>query len=390
MSRSGFITKSTVGRVTRKVLFVTEYMATERHGPSRKAMLLKAEHGKDLSGEIELKFLTNDPQTNDPDCFKANLPPWQLESRFYVYFESFAYYKRLQEVYKIWPFEYVCFNDAQHGLVTVLLNLPSSPKLIAFINDDNSVTKTRRPYDHFTRYLYRRFQRISEVYVAKRVDILISCSSYLSKLIGGSYRLEKAPEVMRPAIDTLEWEVSTNLIRAKNTILFVKSEPRRGGLAVLLEALRNKEVLSKVAHLHLGGFPTEQFHKEFSHLLPPTLKYTIHGHLDRSRLKELVSTCHIGVVPSMYEAYGITAREFLAGGLLTIVSNSGGLPEAVQGSNAEIFEAHNSKELSIKLQHALSKAPQNGVTNLDKYDSGEMYRKFKEIIYSTTNQANLP
>ena len=368
-----------------KVLFVTKYMATQRHGPSRKAMLLLFKHKMTQNDEIELRFLTEDPPANNKTCYQIEISGWKSSSIFQKYFQSWSYHKKIVDIYRQWPFDIICFNDAQQAIFSTFLNIPKTIKLLSFINDDNSALKSRRVYDHLTRYFYRRIQRVSERHVARRADIVVCCSDYLSKLIKEQYDLSESPLTMRPAIDVAEWKLPPRSITARvpGTILFVKSEPRRGGLEVLLQALQNKSVKEKISHLHLGGFSNEQFQKEFIRHLPSSVEYTIHGHLNRPQLHKLVSTCHIGVVPSMYEAYGITAREFLAGGLITIVSNSGGLPEAVRGTNSDIFESHNAESLSTKLIIALSAGPQNRVSNLDEYSSTEMYQRFKEIIQST-------
>jgi glycosyltransferase involved in cell wall biosynthesis len=361
-----------------KVLFVTQLMASQFHGPSRKAVLLAkfSKHSNDTV--TDLRFLSEEPLADRPQDFTIIVPHKLRYSRLSKTFRAYFYYRRLVEIYKVWRFDLVCFNDAQKGWITLMFGLPRGLKFVAFINDDNSATLRRRNYDRISRYTYRLLQRLPEKYVAKNADQVICCSNYLAHYIRDAYTLRNLPQILPPAIEPEEWLDLPNK-RESGTVLFVKSDPTRGGLDTLLSALHKNHLTNSVTHLHLGGFTAEHFNKDFAHLLPTDLNYTIHGHLSRPALRELVSQCEIGVVPSHFEAYGITAVEYLTGGLKTIVSDAGGLPEAVAGSHALLFAAGDSQDLADKLSFILN-TPEYPTSYQPYYTSKDLYKKFCEIV----------
>ncbi len=361
-----------------KVLFVTQLMASQQHGPSRKAVLLAEAHAQQTAPEIDLRFLTEEPLEQRSEDYRITMNTRRAKSRLAKYYRSHAYHQKLRDIYKLWQFDVVCFNDAQKAIVSAMRGLPGQARLIAFINDDNSADTHRRSYDHFSRYVYRRLQRIVEAYVAKRAHRVIACSRYLSEVLAKAYKLPTLPAVLHPSIKPTEYE-ALGLARAEADLLYVKSDPHRGGLSSLLSALAHPQLTSRIGTIHIAGFAESVFEKDFRMLIPPKVAYKFHGRLSRDELAQLAQSTAIGVVPSLHEAFGITAVEYVAAGLQVIIARAGGLPEAVQNLPHLSFERGNTQQLAEQIHKALH-LPRCSAPATISYTYLDMYKRWVELL----------
>lgn len=85
---------------------------------------------------------------------------------------------------------------------------------------------------------------------------------------------------------------------------------------------------------------------------------SFHTSLSEERLKEIYSTAHIFIFPSLKaqdgfheETQGVAIQEAQASGLIVIATNTGGIPECVEdGKSAFLVEDRNSTAIADKLQ----------------------------------------
>ena len=119
-------------------------------------------------------------------------------------------------------------------------------------------------------------------------------------------------------------------------VLFVGRFEARKGLDVLIEAWRSLSAAQKAGlTLHLVGRDTPG--RSGSYLRdclrddpPEALAVKVHHSLNEAELARLRQSCHIAVVPSRYESFGMVVLEAFAFGHAVIASAAGGLPEVVR------------------------------------------------------------
>jgi len=79
------------------------------------------------------------------------------------------------------------------------------------------------------------------------------------------------------------------------------------------------------------------------------------GFVPDGDLRALLHRAGCGVIPSLYEPFGIVALESMAAGAPTIVARTGGLAEIVDGTNAGLlFEPGNHRELADRIEEVLN------------------------------------
>lgn len=82
------------------------------------------------------------------------------------------------------------------------------------------------------------------------------------------------------------------------------------------------------------------------------------GFVSDADLRDLLHRAGCGVIPSLYEPFGIVALESMASGAPTIVARTGGLAEIVDGTGAGLlFEPGNHHELADRIEQVLTQAP---------------------------------
>ncbi len=79
------------------------------------------------------------------------------------------------------------------------------------------------------------------------------------------------------------------------------------------------------------------------------------GFVPDAELRAMLHRAGCGVIPSLYEPFGIVALESMAAGAPTIVARTGGLAEIVDGSGAGLlFEPGNHHELADRIEQVLT------------------------------------
>ena len=79
------------------------------------------------------------------------------------------------------------------------------------------------------------------------------------------------------------------------------------------------------------------------------------GFVSDADLRDLLHRAGCGVIPSLYEPFGIVALESMASGAPTIVARTGGLAEIVDGTGAGLlFEPGNHHDLADRIEEVLT------------------------------------
>ncbi len=367
-----------------RILFVSTVMASQTHGPSRKLMLLRDALAQ--RPEVELRVITEDPDPRYPSDYVISVRyPRRLEPGSKL-LRAWRYWREAERVYRTWPYEFLVFNDAPQALFAAYATRAPGVKLVAMLNDDDNVDRGFRQNETRKKWLWRSAVRTMERAVAKRAHRVVVCSRYLAGVVQPGYGLVAPPAVLYPALDLSEWvEVRASRAPGAPTVLFVKSDPIRGGVLDLLAALRLDDLGCEIGRVLLAGFDPGRYPGVVALAETLACEVVFCGHATRDQLHELIGESHIGVVPSRHEAYGITAREFLQCGLHTVVSRAGGLPEACEGSEVHYFEPGDINSLRDALRHSIQKhASGRGGRSADlRYDHIAMAADFLDILQNT-------
>lgn len=132
-------------------------------------------------------------------------------------------------------------------------------------------------------------------------------------------------------------------------VLFVGELRDLKGVDVLLEALANLHERAVTATI-VGAGPDEMKFKDLSSSLGLDERVRFLGALP---IRNAFSLGHIMVVPSRAESFPYVVLEAAAAGLPLIATNVGGIPEITAGTDTELIEAGNVRELAAALAAAL-------------------------------------
>jgi glycosyltransferase involved in cell wall biosynthesis len=161
-----------------------------------------------------------------------------------------------------------------------------------------------------------------------------STRQVVENLIGG----EKPNIVAYPAGDRLHPEISEEQIagRAKQDgplqLLFLGNLIPRKGLHFLLDALiqipKDRWYLTVVGSLEMDGYYADRITRS---VIANGFEGVVHfsGPLVRDDLKNVMRSCHLMVIPSSYEGFGIAYLEGMGYGLPAIASTAGGASEII-------------------------------------------------------------
>ena len=169
-------------------------------------------------------------------------------------------------------------------------------------------------------------------------------------------------DLFSPHDEHLSSSLSFALSQASRGIpLGSPSNPLKIGFAGLLMASKGVHTLVKATiqliesgfsvQLNLAGHTYDMSYKaQLQHIIsrcsdPSAIKFF--GNLDRTKLVRFWERHHVGVFPSIYpEAFGISAAEIMASGLVLISSGVGGASELfINGQDGLSFQASNSRSL---------------------------------------------
>nr|WP_255491623.1 glycosyltransferase family 4 protein [Bacteroides sp. 224] len=111
---------------------------------------------------------------------------------------------------------------------------------------------------------------------------------------------------------------------------------------------------------------------------------------NRSDIPKLIAESYIGVQSSIWEGFGLTAVEFMAGGKPIIASNVDGLKQVVEGAGL-LFEVGDYKELACKIDILLNNKSyykmisKRCIKRSEEYNINSMVDKYINIYESLMN-----
>ncbi len=170
-------------------------------------------------------------------------------------------------------------------------------------------------------------------------DRFVVLSQAFADLLVGRYGADRGSVTVIPAGVDLRRFTARPVPDGPPRVLCVRRLERRMGIDVLLRAW--PEVLARhpAAHLDVVGDGSERaaLHRRASESgITDTVTFV--GTVDDADLARAYSAASLTVVPSLaWEGFGLVALESLAAGRAPVVTDVGGLPDAVRGAAADLI-----------------------------------------------------
>ncbi|HSV42444.1 MAG TPA: glycosyltransferase family 4 protein [Methanomassiliicoccales archaeon] len=146
----------------------------------------------------------------------------------------------------------------------------------------------------------------------------------------------------------IECRPNVDDIREDDFILFVGRLVNTKGLPYLVRAMQDIDTKLVIC----GGGPEEDRLRKLVNKLGLQQKVELAGKVSEERKVELMSTCKLFVMPSIFESYGIAVAEAMSYGKAIVASDVGGLPEVVRDAGL-LAMAKDPKDLAEKVNTLL-------------------------------------
>ncbi|MCK4352843.1 glycosyltransferase family 4 protein [candidate division WOR-3 bacterium] len=244
---------------------------------------------------------------------------------------------------------------------------------------------------------------LMEKVVYKRNIPIIAISNLLKVELVKNYKLPaNRIYVIYPGVNIEEFKPSPSLREKARrelslkgiVILFVGSQWGRKGLKFLLQAIANESLTLLIA----GGKGEERTIKSWRQ--PARLRYPPQAETDltggnvkflglRDDVQMLYNAADIFVLPSLFDAFGLTGLEAMACGVPVIISKFAGVSEIMDGGGVILNDPRNIEELKTKilklskdkaLREELSKKGREVAQNYSLQIMAERIKKIYEKI----------
>ncbi|CAD5991242.1 Glycosyl transferase family 1 [Agreia sp. COWG] len=206
--------------------------------------------------------------------------------------------------------------------------------------------------------LVRRAKAVVERGAYKHADAFVVLSQPFKEILANDYGMSPDKiHIIPPGVDIDDFEFSeeTTLATAAPRVLCVRRLEKRMGIDVLIRAWA--EVDRHIPGVELRIVGTGTFEQELRAMAAASpAKITFLGRLDDDTLRHEYKSASITAVPSLaLEGFGLIALESLATGRAPIVTDCGGLPDAVRGLDESLIVPRGSVEaLADRIVQALS------------------------------------
>jgi len=199
--------------------------------------------------------------------------------------------------------------------------------------------------------------RVVEKKYLQSVDGFIFNSKTTQGVVNGLVEHGKPAIVAYPPTDRFGEAISENEIKARARgnrlcILFLGNVIYRKGLHTLLRAISDQQLA--VSADVVGGLNAEPAYAEemrrFVTVNGLSSMVMFHGALDNQPLIEIYKKCHVMVVPSSYEGFGIVYLEGMGFGLPAIGTTTGAASEVIaHGNDGYLIEPDDASALASHL-----------------------------------------
>jgi len=260
---------------------------------------------------------------------------------------------------------YVCERSSAH--------IVTQNELIK--NEYNEFTKKKFQIDNWF------IERELEEY--ENADIILTPSTFAKNTFGKS--LSNKTKVLEFGADIDNFFVIDEQSKSKKffDILFIGAKSLQKGLHYLIEAFNAFNHPYK--RLHIVGSNTTDY--DFFHKKLNSENIVVYGHIPHPQLNKLINKCHIIVLPSIQDGFGLVISQAAAAGCPAIVSENTGSADFVKKNNCGFVVPYkNAEAITDKLQllvddkSLLEKLSFNAITSTKNYSWSDYVIKLDLLI----------
>lgn len=363
-----------------KVLLCTNAFENITNGPAKFANLILGIN--QLSWNVEVRVLTEDIRHPIPGMvYKQSLFIPGVFRLLGQVFRMFQYHRRAMEIKKDYNFDVLIYNNAYVGLWSAI----RYKNTIGFINDDNNAGVSLRQFLLHSKqikfHIFKLFERLTCIF-SKRIVVN---SDYMSSRISAVYP-SSADKIFR-LYKCIELDVMHPPAVVKNnkvpTILFVKNDYKRGGLSILIAALKR---MSTPIKLIVGGTAENSRHEITKEAEATLIEFEFLGIITQQEVYSRMAMADIFCVPSFNEAFGVTNIEAMYFGCAVVSTNVGGIPEVVDEKCGWLVDPEDPEMLCRALNECIVNDEKRkekihaAYLKIQNFSIERLYRSFAEMI----------
>lgn len=364
---------------TIKVLFCTNAFEKTTNGPAMFAQLLLRNAA---STGMELRILTEDVTDSAINVYKLPLHISKFARPFGQFIRMGKYHKFAMGLQKSFPFDYLVYNNALVGLWSII----KYPGTVGMINDYSNASSRLKNVIIEKRSLNKRqlFHFVEKISVRLCEKIIVN-SEYSKKYLSNTYHARGNKfHILHKGINNnlIDRVSSKETKRTKNSILFVKTDFKLGGLFDLIDAIN---LLNFKIQLTIIGPPDEYHESLYEKVKKNCSTLVIKDHASQEEIFDTMLKHEIFCVPSHKEAFGVANVEAMACGCKIVSTKVGGIPEAVGCTGVGwLVSPNNPKELNKAIEEAFntdidSKRIQVA-DHLQNFTTTRVVQKFRSIL----------
>ena len=217
----------------------------------------------------------------------------------------------------------------------------------------------------------------------ENADIILTPSTFVKNTFGKS--LSNKTKVLEFGADINNFFVIDDESKSQNffDILFIGQISLQKGLHYLIEAFNAFNHPNK--RLHIVGSNTVDY--DFFHKKLNNENIVVYGHVPHTKLNRLINKCHLIVLPSIQDGFGLVISQAAAAGCPAIVSENAGSADFVKKNNCGFVVPYkNAEAITDKLQlladdkSLLKKLSFNAINSTKNYTWSDYVTKLDNII----------
>ena len=182
----------------------------------------------------------------------------------------------------------------------------------------------------------------------KKAKKIIVPSYSAKKTIINSGVEEKKINVLNYAVDNILFKSKKVKKFDKFTIVFCGSLSPRKGVHNLIESFKLANISGSQLVLIGASSRSKDYNKYLKKISTDDVKF--YGSIPQSKLSNILSKCHLFVLPSLADGFGLVVLQAISSGLPVIVSSNVGAADIIQQSGGgDIFQFNDVNELTEKI-----------------------------------------
>jgi alpha-maltose-1-phosphate synthase len=243
--------------------------------------------------------------------------------------------------------------------------------------------------NEYEEYTNRKFQ-IDNWYIERELeeyqnaDIILVPSTFVKNTFNQSHYSKIQIIEFGADIDNFFMINDENKSQKYFDILFIGAKSLRKGLHYLIEAFNKFKHPNK--RLHIIGSNTDD--KDFFDKKLNSENIIVYGHVPHSKMNKIINKCHLHVLPSIEDGFGLVVLQAAAAGCPSIVSENAGASDFIKKNNCGFVVPYkNSSAITEKIQLLadnkimLNEMSYNAINSTKQYTWSNYVDRLDEVVF---------